>query len=141
MNTPYGEARFFKNSDGTRSKVKIPKKNRRFNPGSPVGMESHPVEFHRKSNQKEYDDVEEDEEPMRKDDPIDIFNREPVDITDFEQPEEDLEKQSQAHTESTIVESAQIVFGNGLDDPKNGDSTARAGEPFPAQSGAGCRVD
>ena len=118
VKTPYGEARFFKNSDGTRTKVRLPKKKKNFKPGSPIGMESRPVEFHKKLNLKEYDDIEDDDEPMMKDDPIDIFNRDPVDITDFEGNADDLEQQSQAHTESTIVESAQIIFGNGLDDSK-----------------------
>lgn len=49
VRTPYGEARFYKNSDGTRSKVKLKRKK----PSSPVGMESRPVLFNDKANLKE----------------------------------------------------------------------------------------
>ena len=49
VKTPYGEARFFKNSDGTRSKVKL----RRKKPTSPVGMEQRQVLFNNKDQAKE----------------------------------------------------------------------------------------
>ncbi len=54
VRTPYGEARFYKNSDGTRSKVKLKKKK----PSSPIGMESRPVLFNDKSNLKEIKEIE-----------------------------------------------------------------------------------
>lgn len=45
MRTPYGEARFYKNSDGTKSKILLKKSK----PSSPIGMESRPVIFGTKS--------------------------------------------------------------------------------------------
>ena len=57
VKTPYGEAKFYKNSDGTRSKVKLRKKR----PTSPIGIESKPVMFNDKGNLKDLDGREDDD--------------------------------------------------------------------------------
>lgn len=102
VKTPYGEAKFYKNSDGTRSKVKLRKKR----PTSPIGIESKPVMFNDKENLKDLEGREDDEARTLK--AGDAF----LNMGDHTQGEgEDVEGESQEHTVSTIVESDRINFG------------------------------
>jgi hypothetical protein len=59
VRTPYGEAKFYKNADGSKSKVKLRKKKL----SSPIGMESRPILFNAKANLKEIEALDEDDEP------------------------------------------------------------------------------
>ena len=118
VRTPYGEARFYKNADGTRSKVKLKKKR----PQSPIGMEHKPVFFNSKSNLKEIEALEEDDEPTVKaeteyfpqtrGDPQDATN----DIQEEGEENEGEDEESGNHTVSTIVESERVKFDNGIDE-------------------------
>lgn len=114
VKTPYGEARFFKNSDGTRSKVKLKKKK----PASPVGMEHRPVLFNNKDRAKEMQELDEETAKPQADNFFapdgqtdDAFGA--LAGTEGEHADDESEN----HTVSTIVESDRINFdGQGEDD-------------------------
>jgi hypothetical protein len=64
VRTPYGEARFYKNADGTKSKILLKKSK----PSSPLGVESRPVLFGAKSTrpQKFETLLDDEDEPTAK---------------------------------------------------------------------------
>ena len=108
VRTPYGEARFYKNADGTKSKVKL----RSIRPQSPIGIESRPVPFNLTSHDKFNDFEMMDDIPGKKDgQPTTTIDQE-LDIEDGE---------SRSHTNTTIIESERIKFDNAEHDEDNAD--------------------